>query len=81
MAQQAQSQKGTAAKKKSASGKAAISGSEGKQQQDVTYEERYPMIAEAAYYIAEQRGFEGNMAMDDWLQAEAEVNARFTVMH
>ena len=31
------------------------------------------MIAEAAYYIAEQRGFEPGHEIDDWLQAEAQV--------
>ena len=40
-------------------------------------EQRYGMIAEAAYLIAEQRGFQGEAAMDDWLQAEADVDARF----
>lgn len=31
------------------------------------------MIAEAAYFIAEGRGFEPGHDVDDWLQAEAEV--------
>jgi hypothetical protein len=39
------------------------------------------MIAERAYLIAEQRGFEGDMALHDWLQAEAEVDARFAARH
>ena len=30
---------------------------------------------------AEQRGFEGNHEMDDWLQAEAEIDARFAARH
>ena len=43
--------------------------------------ERDRMIAERAYLIAEQRGFEGDMALHDWLQAEAEVDARFAARH
>jgi len=41
-----------------------------------TAEERQRLIAESAYYLAEQRGFHGDMATDDWLRAEAEVDAR-----
>lgn len=33
-------------------------------------------IAEAAYYRAEQRGFEPGRETDDWLAAEAEILAR-----
>lgn len=32
-------------------------------------------IAEAAYYRAEQRGFEPGYEMTDWLEAEKEVQA------
>lgn len=38
--------------------------------------ERYAMIAESAYLLAEQRGFQGDAALDDWLQAESEINTR-----
>lgn len=31
------------------------------------------MIAEAAYYLAQKRGFTGKNALDDWLAAEQEV--------
>lgn len=31
------------------------------------------MIAEAAYYISAQRGFEPGHELDDWLAAEAQV--------
>lgn len=41
-----------------------------------TAEERRRMITESAYYRAEQRGFQGDLALDDWLRAEAEVDAR-----
>lgn len=37
--------------------------------------DRHNMIATAAYYRAEKRGFDGGCAMDDWLIAEAEVDA------
>jgi len=44
-------------------------------------EERHLMIAKAAYLLAEQRGFQGDMALNDWLQAEAGVDARFAEKH
>ena len=44
-------------------------------------DQRQRMIEEAAYYRAEQRGFQGDLAMDDWLQAETEINARFEAKH
>lgn len=31
------------------------------------------MIAEAAYYLAQKRGFSGEHALDDWLTAEQQV--------
>ena len=43
---------------------------------NVSEEERRRMIAEAAYYIAESRGFKDGFELDDWLAAESEVNAR-----
>jgi hypothetical protein len=39
------------------------------------------MIAKAAYLIAEERGFQGDMALNDWLQAEAEVGSRTIARH
>ena len=41
----------------------------------VTPEKRQHMIAIAAYVRAEKRGFVGGDAVDDWLHAEAEINA------
>lgn len=38
-------------------------------------EQRYFMIAEAAYYRAERRGFQGGDPVTDWLEAEAEIEA------
>lgn len=31
------------------------------------------MIAEAAYYLAQKRGFDGDHSLDDWLAAEQMV--------
>jgi hypothetical protein len=35
-------------------------------------------IAEAAYYIAERRGFSGGMELDDWLEAEVQISRLFS---
>ena len=37
---------------------------------------RYEMIATAAYYLAEQRGFSPGNELTDWLSAEAAVEAQ-----
>jgi hypothetical protein len=42
----------------------------------VSHEERWRMVAEAAYYIAQRRGFVGGDANADWVAAEAEVDAK-----
>ncbi len=42
----------------------------------VSPEQRYKMIEEAAYYIAERHGFCGDSAYF-WSQAEAEINTQF----
>ena len=39
-------------------------------------EEHRRLIAETAYLIAERRGFSAGSELEDWLQAEAEVNRR-----
>lgn len=41
----------------------------------VTAGERLAMIAEAAYFIAQSRGFGGGKESDDWAQAEKQVDA------
>ena len=43
-----------------------------------TTEQRYRMIAEAAYFRAQRQGFCGNPAQD-WIDAEAEINQ--TLLH
>ena len=40
-----------------------------------TPEDRHRMICDTAYFLAQQRGFQGNRALDDWLEAEAIVDA------
>ena len=40
----------------------------------VTPEQRYRMICDAAYFRAERRGFVGGNALQDWLDAEAEID-------
>jgi len=42
----------------------------------ITVEERRRLIAEAAYLRAEARGFTGGSPEEDWVKAEAEVDAR-----
>ena len=39
-----------------------------------TREERHDMIAVAAYYLAEKRGFPGSGALDDWIDAERQID-------
>jgi hypothetical protein len=41
----------------------------------VTSEERWRMVAEAAYHKAEKRGFATGHETEDWLEAEQEVDA------
>ncbi len=36
------------------------------------------MISEAAYFLAEKRGFEPGRALDDWLEAELKVKEVLT---
>ncbi|VFM95910.1 MAG: phasin family protein [Candidatus Kentron sp. G] len=41
--------------------------------------EHWKMVAEAAYYRAQERGFIGGDPMGDWMEAEKEVNSKYTV--
>lgn len=66
----------TAAKEAHAGATTPTRRAAGTRPRTVTPEERHAMIAETAYLIAERRGFQGDGALDDWLQAEAEVDAR-----
>ncbi len=44
----------------------------------ITRQEREEYIAKAAYYRAEIRGFRGD-STDDWLAAEADIDATYRV--
>ncbi len=46
----------------------------------LSQEERRQMIADAAYYRAERRGFAPGGEVDDWLAAEKEVAERLNAM-
>ena len=37
---------------------------------------RLQKISDAAYFIAQERGFEGGSQMDDWLAAEAIIDGK-----
>jgi len=41
--------------------------------------DRWKMVAEAAYYRAQKRGFIGGNPMDDWVDAEKEIDAEYAV--
>jgi hypothetical protein len=41
-----------------------------KKVREIPPEERYRMIAETAYFIAERRGFSNGRCEDDWFEAE-----------
>lgn len=43
---------------------------------EIPAEARHEMIATAAYFRAELRGFCGDVSLDDWLAAEAEIDDR-----
>lgn len=47
----------------------------------VSPEQRYCMIAEAAYYCAERRGFSGGNPLQDWVEAEAEIDRLLSQSH
>lgn len=41
----------------------------------INYQQRYQMIAEAAYHIAEKHHFLPDNELDHWLQAESQVDS------
>lgn len=44
----------------------------------LTPAERMKMIAEAAYFMAEKRGFSGGSELSDWVAAEKQVDAQLS---
>lgn len=63
-----------AAKKPAAAKPATSRASKAKSLKNVTPEQRYRMICDAAYFKAEKRNFAPENEIQDWLDAEAEVN-------
>ena len=57
---------------KSASAKAAV-----ENMPEITPETLASMIAERAYFKAEQRGFQDGSPEQDWYEAEAEIDGKF----
>lgn len=49
----------------------------GSQAPNAGTEQRWQMVAEAAYFIAEHRGFSGGDPVQDWLAAESEIDTLF----
>jgi len=47
----------------------------GRPRKGITPEERRRLIAESAYLRAERRGFQGGDPHEDWIAAEAEIDA------
>jgi chromosome segregation ATPase len=66
--------KSTSAAKSTTATKPTKSAGEAQKGKTVTPEERYHMIAEAAYFHAERRGFVMGDSAQDWLDAEAEID-------
>jgi hypothetical protein len=47
---------------------------------EITAEEKRHLIAEAAYFHAERRNFAPGNELQDWLDAEAEIETKLTQM-
>ncbi|HUN26493.1 MAG TPA: DUF2934 domain-containing protein [Steroidobacteraceae bacterium] len=45
-------------------------------QAPITAAQRYAMICEAAYFLAERRGFGAGHELEDWVAAEALIDAK-----
>ncbi|MDB5971214.1 MAG: hypothetical protein JWQ90_3664 [Hydrocarboniphaga sp.] len=43
----------------------------------VSADQHFDLIADAAYFLAQARGFAPGHDRDDWLQAEAQIRAKF----
>lgn len=51
-----------------------VAGKTASKKQTVSPEVRHQMICERAYYIAQAHGFDPNRQMQNWLEAEAQIN-------
>lgn len=70
-----------AAEKRSTIKKPGTKAAKGNGQTTLTPEQRFQMICDAAYYRAERRGFVGGNPHEDWLAAEAEIDAMIKGIH
>ena len=59
---------------KAASKRPVVAPSRAEGDPSIASEQREQMIAVAAYYRAERRGFQGGDPRQDWLEAEAEID-------
>ena len=50
---------------------------EGSQPTEDMEHQAHPMIREAAYYIAEKRGFAPGHELEDWLKAKAQILKKY----
>jgi phasin family protein len=68
-------------KKETTSGKKIVTrkAKESLEKETISPLERWKMIAEAAYYRAQKRGFIGGNPMDDWADSEKEIDGKYTV--
>ena len=71
----ASSGKSATTRKKTASTKKKAATTPRKKPRLISVQERHDMIAEAAYYRALARDFQGGDSSEDWLAAEAEIDA------
>ena len=55
-------------------GKAKAVGARAKKSSGIPLEQRRHYVEMAAYYIAERRGFAPGNPLEDWVQAEAEID-------
>ncbi len=69
-------QRGKRAAPRAEPGTARTAGRAGTQAAPTSAEARREMIARAAYFRAERRGFAPGRELEDWLEAEAEVDAQ-----
>lgn len=70
-----------AAEKRATIKKPGAKAAKGNGQATLTPEQRFQMICDAAYFRAERRGFVGGNTHEDWLAAEAEIDAMIMGMH
>lgn len=66
------------AKSKSASTTAKPATSSTRRTNRVSGEKRIEMIRTAAYFISQQRAHQGDYQLDDWFEAEREIDGRIS---